>query len=119
MNKGYTLIEMLAVFVVLAILAIISFPVITDTIKEIRESGAKAQEKLVIEGAKGWVNDHNILLSDEVGSVYEVSVSTLNEEGYLSHEKLNKIVKNEEYQNSCVKITTLEHKYSYEFKSEC
>ena len=119
MNKGYSLIELLGVFVVLAILSIIAFPIISDTIKEITESGKLSQEKLVIEAAKGWVSEHTSLLSDEVGSTYEVDIPTLKEGNYISQEKIKNLSNKQEYQNACVKITTLEHKYSYEFDYEC
>ena len=83
-NKGFSLIELLGVFVVLALVGLIAFPLVTDTIRNIRESAAESQSKLIIEAAKLWVNDNTNLLSDEVGSVYTLQTSTLSSGEYLN-----------------------------------
>ena len=118
-NKGFSLIELLGVITILAIIAVIIVPVANKTMKEAREKADKSQQKLVIDAAKLWVNDNSNLLSDEVGDVYTLSVQAIQESNYLTQRQLKDLNNTQELNNACIKITSEEHKYSYEFVKEC
>ncbi|MBR1377158.1 MAG: type II secretion system protein [Bacilli bacterium] len=118
-NRGFTLIELLAVLIILAVIALVVTPVVTTTIQAVRESSAESQEQLVISAAKNWASNNSDLLSDTIGDTYTVYVSTLGKEDYLSKKQIQDLVDSKTLTNACVKITTEEHKYTYEFQKKC
>ena len=118
-NKGFSLIELLGVITVLALLALITIPIANKVIQEIREKADISQQKLIIDGAKLWVNDNSNLLSDEVGQVYILSVQTIQTSNYLTSKQVQDLNNSTSLENACVKITTEEHRYSYEFVKNC
>ena len=77
MKKGFTLIEMLGVIIVLAIIGMITIPIVTNVLKESKESLSADQEKLIIAGARAYANAHVF------DSNYTISVDKLMDEGYL------------------------------------
>lgn len=85
-KKGLTLVELMAVLAVIALLAVIIFPVITNNIKESKEDARKIQEASIKEAATQYLADNvgtNIFLS---GNVETITLQTLVDEGYLNGE---------------------------------
>ena len=77
MKKGFTLIEMLGVIAVLAIIGIITIPIVTNVLKDSKENLSADQEKLIVAGARAYANAHPF------DSNYTVSVEKLMDEGYI------------------------------------
>ncbi len=118
-NKGFSLIELITVITILAVIALISTPIVNNVIREIRKSAEESQEKFIIEGAKAWTQKNDKLLSDEVGDVYVLPVQELQDGDYLTKRQLRDLESTNILDNACVKITTQENKYTYEFEKEC
>lgn len=119
MKKGFTLIELLAVIVILALIAAIGYPIVSGNIKAAKESASKSQKELIVNAAKYWVSENDHLLSDTVGDIYTLPISTLKNEKYLSANVIKDIESNGSLENGCVKIKTEAHKYIYTFSMEC
>lgn len=119
MKKGFTLVELMAVIAILALLAAISYPILTGVLKDATISADESQAKLIEEAAKYWANDNSYLLSDEVGDTYIVTMDDLKEGYYLDDVSIVDIENDELLESACVKITTLEHRYNYEFQKHC
>ena len=64
-NKGFTLIEVLAVIVILGVLATITVPTVSNVIKQNEENSYKNLQKSIIAAAKIYISDnkYNITLS--------------------------------------------------------
>ena len=84
-NKGFTLIELIAVVAILGLIALIVYPAITSVIRNSRESAYNDQVKVIEKAAQEWSIDNANTLPDD-GTVYRVSVDTLTDEGYISAE---------------------------------
>ena len=58
MKKGFTLVELLGVIVILGIIATLTVPLIQRTIIEKNEEAYNLQIKSFEDAAKNWANDH-------------------------------------------------------------
>ena len=52
MKKAFTLIELLAVIIILAIIALIATPIVLDVINDARRSASKSAAAMVLDSAK-------------------------------------------------------------------
>ena len=77
MKKGFTLVELLGVIVVLGILSAVSVPIVTSIINNKSDNIDKAQEKMIISAAKSYAT------SKGFNPPNCVNISTLKAEGYL------------------------------------
>lgn len=82
MNKeeGFTLVELLAVIVILGIIVAISIPAIGGVIDNSRESATEAERDLIVEAGRMWY----ISEKDGQGS-HDITAETLIDEGYLEN----------------------------------
>jgi type IV pilus assembly protein PilA len=81
-QKGLTLIELLAVLVIVGIIAAIAIPAITGTIAKSKTKADTATEKMVQEAALRYVLE----LDTEPSTNTTISTTTLVSEGYLNAE---------------------------------
>jgi len=117
-NKGFTLVELLAVVALLAIVAAIAFPFIQDSINESRENTYKEQVRTIEYAAKRWATDNTYELNKE--TTYK-SISFLKQKGYLASNKEILDPRDNSEMKGCVKITyDAEHKqYNYKYGNKC
>ena len=57
-NKGFSLVEVLAVVVILGILAVIMFPVVNNIITENKENNYNNLKNSILSGAKTYISDN-------------------------------------------------------------
>ena len=82
-SKGFTLVELLGVIIIIALLSLVIFPNIISSFFEVSNKLDDATKLLVIEAAKDYysLNRNNIEKLD-----YCITVSTLQSEGLLSYD---------------------------------
>src|SRR5574344_1149004 len=118
-KRGFTLVELLGLIVILAVIAAITIPTVTGIIKKNKEKAYNATVATIIDASKKWSSDNSSMVSD-TGDSY-VRLATLTE-GYIDQDELiNPITNNT--MDGCVKIshsdTYNQYEYSYETKDEC
>lgn len=86
-NKGFTLVELLAVVVILLAISVIAVTNVSASLERNNNQELKSQEKMAISAAKIYFYDNNMMT---VGS--KVQIKTLYLDGYLNKSKTKKLV---------------------------
>lgn len=98
MKKGFTLVELLAVLVVLGLIGLLVYPAIEKTIKGVRKDLYETQKVAIIDGVKNWVADHPRSLPEANGEIVYVSLGQLKIGSYvdmnISNPKTDKLFDN-------------------------
>lgn len=82
-NKGFTLVELLAVIVLLGLIALVAVPAITGIIKSGKESLSASQKESIIMSAKNWASEReNISKLPTDGICVYITLGTLKSSGY-------------------------------------
>lgn len=116
MKKGFTLIELMGVIIILSLLVLIAVPVVDKYIKQARNDAGVAQEDSLIMAAKNWASDNVDQLPENEGQSIRVNFYTLSELGYLDYAlDLSSFKVNGKYldEYDSVKILKKNGKYSY------
>lgn len=109
-NKAYTLVEVLAVIVLLSILTTVAVPNILSAIKISKEKTLKNQEEIIERAAERWQIDHQ----EDIKT--EIPVCQLKKDKYLNNLKNPT---NKEIMDGCVKIVNNIFKYSNDCTETC
>ena len=112
-NKGFTLIEVLAVIIILAVISMIAIPQIIGTTESAKKNLYGRQVDRIINGAKSWESEHIDLLpdNDNSGKSIKISILDLKKCGYLKKKEKKNPLNTEE--NMAEEIAIY---YDYEYK---
>ena len=83
MKRGFTLVELLGVLIVLAIIALITIPIINKSLKDNKERLYNSQLEEIASAAEKWAYKNINLLPTENGEIVTVTLLTLKESGDL------------------------------------
>jgi type IV pilus assembly protein PilA len=88
-DKGFTLIEILAVIVVLAIVSVIVIPAIDRFLRNADNTAYEMQIDTIIDGVKNWEADNPASLPANNGDQYIVYLSELKAGNYVREDLIN------------------------------
>lgn len=120
-NRGLTLVELLAVLIVLGIVGLIVVPKIFKQVKDNREQMYEDQVAIIEDAARAWAVDHVDLLPNSVeAESYNITFEILQNEGYIDPNFKNVKTKEPFNPTSYVKIkctlaTDTNYSYSYTY----
>ena len=113
MKKGFTLIELIAIIVLLGLIALIAVPVVTDVLADIAEKAYNANVETIKEAAYDWSLANTRLLPNEEGESIVVYLGNLkvvtNIDMDIKNPKSGKVLSN----NTSVTITKNGTTYDY------
>lgn len=126
MKKGFTLIELICVIVLLGIIAMIAIPTINTAINNSKEKAYNEQIALIEDTAKTYTSKHSLKLPNQTsGSKLCVSVAEMQKDGLLTSEAIQNPnyeegstdakKKNKTFTGSVV-ITWKNNKYLYKYE---
>lgn len=104
MKKGFTLVELLAVIVIIGVVTLIAVPSITKNISSTKKRLYKVQVQDIELSAKKWATDSYESLDKEYLNSSYVSITMLQELGYLSKEKIYS-PKDKSVMQGCIEVT--------------
>lgn len=108
MKKGFTLIETLAVLVILGLLMLFTYTKVSNSIDKSEDTLKEAQISNIKAASQNWVTD-NIDLLPEDGKSKNIGLKDL--EKYIDTSEIDK--------NVCVIITKKNDNYIYNVKESC
>lgn len=117
-NKGYTLVEVLAVIVILGLLVAIIVPTLDSVIDSNKKRSYDLQVKLLLTGLEEWGAANVFKLPENEGEFLIKKVGELKKEGFLDNDLRNPIT------DSCISndlelmIVRKNNKYVYSLVDE-
>ncbi len=82
-NKGFTLIEMIAVIGIIALMAIMVLPIIINQVAGKKEEISEATEKMIFSATELYMDDNSASYPKIVNTVYCIKLDKLISSGYL------------------------------------
>ena len=117
MKKGFTLVELLGVIVLLGVLTLVMFPILLNQINKSKQGINDATSTMIYEAAKDYMNDNQNTYPKKENISYCIPLVTLVTNNYLSE-----TIKDENMDNinlsKKVKVTT-NNSYKFELLDEC
>lgn len=104
-RKGFTMIELMAVIVVLGLLASIIYPIVNKSINQSKTDLYESQINTIETGARSWGADHLTELPINAGEIKTVTLKDLQDGGYVDKELKNPKTKELFDKNITITIT--------------
>lgn len=108
MKKGFTLVELLAVIVILGIIAVITIPRIQDVLQESQDDSYNLLSEKLVDKAKDYVNDNRLDEQVTATAPVDVYIYQLVDSGYIENKDLEDPRESGDYidpDNSYVRFT--------------
>lgn len=112
MKKGFTLVELLAVIIILGAIFTITFPLVTDNIRKTEEKAFNLQKEQIIAAAKDMVIKEYVVIPDKQSIT--LYVGELKRKGLLPIKMINAKTKLTISNESNVVISRENNSYSYD-----
>lgn len=121
MKKGYTLVELLAVLVIISMLAVLAFTSIVKKSTQLKSLSNDKIEELIKSSAKSYLYNNNILKQDIKNTGKgTITYKTLRDNNYLSDNLINtKTYKKIDIDSSCVCVEYRNYEYTFTLKQPC
>lgn len=114
-NRGFTLLELLGVIVILALLTTLVFPSVLNAIKKSSDQTDKLSMDLISNAADLYIESHANDFKKRNGSKFIIDMTELIEDGNLPNNiKISDI---EDINDKCIQVTYMNNDYSYELKN--
>lgn len=117
MKKGFTLIEVLGVIVLLGVIALIAYPAVDNTIKESREKAYLENIKNIEDVAMTYSVSNDLGYNEEY---QKLELQTLKDAGLLKDEDIKNPVDNSVMEGCVIyRWITASNQYEFKYSAEC
>jgi len=118
MRKGFTLVELVGVVIILGIVVLLAFPPLLGMIRDANREITKANETLLLTATDQYVDTYKNDFPKTDGNVYCVSYGDLIKDEKIPSNIPNKDGKTLDY-NTLIKVTVNNGKYEYALDNSC
>lgn len=112
MKKGFTLIELMAIVLLMGVIALIIVPVIDNSIKEGKEDLYNSQIQTINVGLQNWAVDNKMILPDD-GEVLTLTLQQLKQGNYVDVDMKNPLNKHLFPNDMLLEIKNIDGGYEY------
>lgn len=113
MKRGFTLVELMAVVIILSVIGLIAIPAVDKVIKDNQNKLYQAQINSIDDAAKTWSNNHVNLLPESSSEAISIPLILLKQEGLLPVDFKNPKTDKKFYDNMYIDITFEKNSYNY------
>lgn len=113
-NRGFTLVEILAVITIIALLSLILIPSIDAIIKSSKEDTYEIQVDLILAGLENWAANNVFRLPSEEDASMTITLGELKKSGFVDVDVRNPKTDECFSNDLALKITKKNNKYKYE-----
>lgn len=117
-NRGFTLVEILAVITLIGVLALITIPTIDVVIKSTREKGYENQKEVILSAAKDYGASNMMELPTIDGDYVYITLGDLKLGGFIEVDVINPINEMCISNDTVIVITRKNNNYTYKFQDE-
>lgn len=117
-NRGFTLVEILAVITLIGVLALITIPTIDVVIKSTREKGYENQKEVILSAAKDYGASNMMELPTVDGDYVYITLGDLKLSGFIEVDVINPINELCISNDTVIVITRKNNNYTYKFQDE-
>lgn len=117
-DRGFTLVEILAVITLIGVLALITIPTIDVVIKSTREKGYENQKEVILSAAKDYGASNMMDLPTVDGDYVYITLGDLKLGGFIEVDVINPINEMCISNDTVIVITRKNNNYTYKFQDE-
>lgn len=114
MKRGFTLVELLVVIVILSLIAMVAYPSIITIINDSKNSAYDAQVEIIVKAGKEWGVEHPNELPSSSSVKKKICLTSLVSEGYIDDTIKNP--KDSKPMTGYVEVSLSGNRYNYQYK---
>ena len=119
MKKGFTLVELLAVIIILGLLTIIAIPSIVGILNNEKENISDSMKNIIINASSLYIEDNSGVYPKVNNNVYCIKLESLVNDNRLSNPLKDPVTNKEIDLNKYVKVSIINDLYDYDIVDIC
>ena len=119
MKKGFTLVELLAVIIILGLLTIIAIPSIIGILNNEKENISNSMKNIIINASSLYIEDNSGVYPKVNNNVYCIKLESLVNDNRLSKPLKDPVTNKEIDLNKYVKVSIINDLYNYDIVDIC
>ncbi len=119
MKKGFTLVELLAVIIILGLLTIIAIPSIVGILNNEKENISDSMKNIIINASSLYIEDNSGVYPKVNNNVYCIKLESLVNGNRLSNPLKDPVTNKEIDLNKYVKVSIINDLYNYDIVDIC
>ena len=119
MKKGFTLVELIGVVIILALISLLAFPPILNSIRKTKTELSDASKEILYNAASLYVSENLNDFPKRNGNTFCVTLNTLSSKEYLPTKVYDSVTGEEISSDSLIEIKVETDSYTYNMNNEC
>ena len=119
MKKGFTLVELIGVVIILALIALLAFPPILNSIRKTKSELSDASKEILYNATSLYVSENLNDFPKYNGNTFCITLNTLVSKEYLPTKVYDSVTGGEISQDSLIEIKVENDSYTYNMNNEC